>query len=167
MEDCGHGQTILCKNVASNGQVQYAYQCQECGKQSVWLRHSALTEEQRAGAMDMDKTVSQRWYERKHQERKSEWEADRLAAEREREKKDAAWWTKYERYLSSEEWALKRNRRLELNRTLFGGYCEICFAGKAVRCHHITYSRVFAEWVLDLAAVCERCHSKLHPDRDL
>ncbi|MCK1357156.1 MULTISPECIES: hypothetical protein [unclassified Bradyrhizobium] len=36
---------------------------------------------------------------------------------------------------------------------------------KATQVHHLTYKHIFREFVFELIAVCDECHSRLHSDK--
>lgn len=65
-------------------------------------------------------------------------------------------------YYKSSEWDRKRRARLRLNQKLCNGFCEICLDKPATHIHHVTYARLYSEWLLDLAATCEECHISQH-----
>jgi len=65
---------------------------------------------------------------------------------------------KYHKYLASNEW--KEIRAKILLRS--SGTCEACGIKTAKEVHHRTYDRVGRESFLDLVAVCEDCHHKIH-----
>ena len=65
-----------------------------------------------------------------------------------------AWWDKYNSYLSSQTWNLKRNKVFARDR----GTCQACMSRKAEEVHHLTYDHVFNEPLFDLVAVCKECH---------
>lgn len=72
----------------------------------------------------------------------------------------------YEKYLLSPEWDKKRRMRLYFNKNNFLGKCEVCGSNEATQCHHITYARLYNEWVFDLAALCSSCHERIHKKND-
>lgn len=77
---------------------------------------------------------------------------------------------RYDEYLLSDEWQLKRCQRLLM--------CETCEFPPSIRCehrdcglfvplsalsvHHLTYDRVFRELMEDLAIYCHPCHAAAH-----
>jgi nucleoside 2-deoxyribosyltransferase len=63
----------------------------------------------------------------------------------------------YGEYLASREWALLRNKRMEMS----GGICERCKTNPADQVHHLTYERVKHERISDLRAICRPCHEYL------
>lgn len=65
----------------------------------------------------------------------------------------------YLRYLHSETW--QRKRKIIIKRA--AGQCELC--GKHTiyfEVHHIDYTRLGAEHLDDLAAICKDCHKAVH-----
>jgi len=71
----------------------------------------------------------------------------------------------YITYLKSDAWRKKREQRLDINRRLWGGFCEVCGEKKATECHHTTYQNLGCEWLFDIAVVCRSCHKKLDERR--
>lgn len=69
------------------------------------------------------------------------------------------WRRKYRKYLRSKAWKKKRERRLAMS----DGMCEDCKVKPANHVHHLTYKRVFREWMKDLLPLCVDCHEKRHP----
>lgn len=67
----------------------------------------------------------------------------------------------YRAYLRSPAWRKLRDRV----RARSGGVCERCGRRPMVHVHHITYKRIFKEWLADLLAVCRPCHRELHGRR--
>lgn len=66
---------------------------------------------------------------------------------------------KYEDYISSPEWAEKKQARMNLD----GHECQGCRSDKDLRVHHVTYARFGGrERMSDLITVCERCHRLIH-----
>lgn len=80
---------------------------------------------------------------------------------------------KYEEYLNSKEWLEKRYLVFKRAGTLYGFVnifpmnpkCELCGKNEAVHCHHLTYARLYNEFLTDLVAVCEGCHNRCHPEK--
>ena len=68
------------------------------------------------------------------------------------------WKARYHKYLASEEWQKIRTKVLLRS----NGACEACGVKPAKEVHHRTYERVGCESLLDLVAVCEDCHHKIH-----
>jgi hypothetical protein len=44
--------------------------------------------------------------------------------------------------------------------------CEGCGRRRAAQVHHLTYDHVFDEFLWELIAICDECHSRVH-DRDV
>ena len=67
----------------------------------------------------------------------------------------------YQSYLRSPHW--KDLRRRFFKSKLFRGRCDVC-GNPDVRLsvHHKTYKRLGREWLMDLMAVCDGCHGKVH-----
>lgn len=69
---------------------------------------------------------------------------------------------KYQAYLCSREWAVKRRAVLER----CGEVCERCHVNPVSAVHHLTYERKFAERIEDLAGWCQGCHAFTHGKSD-
>jgi hypothetical protein len=65
---------------------------------------------------------------------------------------------KYQAYLCSREWGLKR----EAVAARSGGVCERCKRNPAYAVHHLTYARKYREPLSDLIHLCEECHDFNH-----
>lgn len=62
---------------------------------------------------------------------------------------------KYEDYIKSAAWKVKRQQRLEID----GNQCVVCKSSDRLSVHHLTYERLGDEDVLhDLVTACGRCH---------
>jgi len=155
--ECQHEHELLAYRDAVNGSRMYTYQCQECGRQSNWIRHGDLDRSRMDNAIPIDDGLRDRYWRRNNEE-KTRVQRELIEEGKAQHKEE------YYRYLASSEWRRKAARRLELNKRLFGGMCEICFDRKAVLCHHITYDRIYREWIGDLAAICQECHKDVHPE---
>ncbi len=65
---------------------------------------------------------------------------------------------KYARYLCSHAWRELRKKVL-----IRDNYeCQHCGSKENLEVHHITYRRVFREWLSDLITLCKSCHMKEH-----
>lgn len=42
--------------------------------------------------------------------------------------------------------------------------CVLCFSPSELRCHHVSYAKLFNEPLEDLMTLCERCHERVHED---
>jgi hypothetical protein len=69
---------------------------------------------------------------------------------------------KYQSYLASREWWIKRNAVYERA----DGYCERCNENDGVAVHHLTYIRKYQEQLSDLQLLCEDCHNFTHGRSD-
>lgn len=71
--------------------------------------------------------------------------------------------SEYQAYLTSRDWALKREevRRRANNR------CERCLTAGMDAVHHLTYERLGYESLADLMAICDPCHKFLSAKCDV
>jgi hypothetical protein len=65
---------------------------------------------------------------------------------------------KYEEYMKSRAWALKRAECL----SRWQGLCEHCGKAPATQAHHLTYERLGRELPSDLQPLCAPCHEEAH-----
>lgn len=68
----------------------------------------------------------------------------------------------YGAYLHGEKWAEKRRKVL----ARCNGRCEGCGNAKATVVHHLTYEHVYDEFLFELVGLCQKCHDRIHVDRD-
>ena len=68
-------------------------------------------------------------------------------------KKDPA----YKEYLKSKKWKILRSKRLRKDKYK----CKKC-GKKATQVHHLTYCRIYNEYLSDLISLCTKCHKRLH-----
>jgi hypothetical protein len=61
-------------------------------------------------------------------------------------------------YLSLPHWVSVKAQRHRLD----GFACVLCRSGSDLRCHHISYDRLFNEPVCDLLTLCDDCHGRVH-----
>jgi hypothetical protein len=61
-------------------------------------------------------------------------------------------------YSSLPHWIAVKNERHELD----GHVCVLCRCGDDLRCHHISYERLFGEPMCDLLTLCADCHDRVH-----
>jgi 5-methylcytosine-specific restriction endonuclease McrA len=66
----------------------------------------------------------------------------------------------HEKFLRSAEWQKKRQKVMQRA----NGVCEGCGDLPATQVHHLTYKHWRDEFLFDLAAVCDSCHAKCHPE---
>lgn len=148
--------SILTKNVSSNGAMTFRYQCATC-----WQMVGDTVKKSNLGTIKID---SLPFFD--HEKRKKYWEnrAEEIKSEfeqkKEAERKEFFEW--YNEYLLTPEW--KQRRSLVMRRA--NGICEGCLSANAIHVHHTNYAHVGDELLFDLVALCEGCHSKAH-GRDL
>ena len=61
-------------------------------------------------------------------------------------------------YYETSHWQLTREKRFRRD----SHSCVLCFSHDSLACHHVTYSRLFGEWMQDLMTVCTECHEVIH-----
>lgn len=154
---CAHPQDRLVAHVSESGVRRRKYQCTVCGDQSrgrvdrktapsietLPLWDYELRTVGRAAARAAWLAVSVPW--------QNGYAAD----------KRATWWSRYNEYLSSQEWALLRAMVIERD----AGDCQLCGA-PGVHVHHFTYVRVTREALEDLVLLCVPCHEAMHGNSD-
>ena len=69
------------------------------------------------------------------------------------------WEQQYEAYMASAAWDVVRARVLERENHV----CQGCRIAPATVVHHLTYDNMGREFLWELAAVCETCHARIHP----
>ena len=42
--------------------------------------------------------------------------------------------------------------------------CVLCWSPDELQCHHVSYSRLFNEPLVDLLTLCKKCHGRVHED---
>lgn len=65
---------------------------------------------------------------------------------------------KYQVYLCSPEWRVKRELVLQRDNKI----CQDCTLKPAEEVHHLTYNSLFNEPLEDLKSLCKECHMKTH-----
>lgn len=68
------------------------------------------------------------------------------------------WRERYETYLASPEWQVKRAQVMHRCK----GICENCGEATARTVHHLSYKRLGNEPLVDLLACCQECHDNYH-----
>jgi hypothetical protein len=181
MRDCEQCQGNPRKEVRvktfSDGRPQYCYQCLDCGlRVGTWLGKSHPDVLALAERVPFDEEAEDAYHERRRQfweqkrlERQAEYEAQIAAREeaaRQRQEQytsaNAEWWAHYNAYLLTPTWRAKR--ALVMARA--GNMCEGCRQRYATQVHHLTYAHVFEEFLWELVAVCDACHSRVHSNRE-
>ena len=66
--------------------------------------------------------------------------------------------TRYEEYLLSPEWNIIKSKVIKRAKYK----CEGCGEDHRLEVHHLTYDRIGDELMIDLAALCNYCHGKVH-----
>lgn len=152
---CSDHETFWCRLVTSNGGVQIRRQCRVCGYLLGGPRKREPGDESLPA---YDPEMARRYYaERELQRLQILQKHARLQYD-----KSNNWFRDYDDYLKSDEW--RARRILVLKRS--GGVCEGCGLAEATQVHHLTYRHAKREFLFELVAVCEDCHSRLHEDEE-
>ncbi len=72
-------------------------------------------------------------------------------------------YAKYQNYLLSDKWKIKRAQVLDRDKNI----CQECKESEAQEVHHKTYDSLYNEPLEDLISVCKDCHLKIHIINDL
>lgn len=132
---------------------QLRHQCGDCGR----LLPNALPHSMASPATPQVNIEALRdWI--KHD--REQWDRGRVDRKKFEEQRQIEWRERYENYLRSAQWQVKR--RLVFERS--GGTCEGCRQAKATQVHHLTYDHLGNELLWELAAVCRECHERVHED---
>ncbi len=149
--DCVQGE--IRRRQLANGVVIHVRQCLNCGGMRPVAKASLSTIQ--LGAPFVDLALRERW-----EEQQSEfWRRRSDAYKEERQVESDTWWRAYNAYLKTVEWAAKRAAVLDRA----AGVCEGCRRQRPTQVHHLTYDHVGQELLFELVAVCNACHSILHP----
>lgn len=134
-----------------DNRVQLRLQCLQCG--SVFGQSIALSTVKNLGEVP--------WVDEELRDKgRNVW---RNTYAEKTEAKNRAFWEYYEKYINSEEWHMKR--RLVLQRA--GNKCEGCGLRQAVHVHHREYRNLGDEFLFELVALCQSCHQRIHPHREI
>lgn len=97
--------------------------------------------------------------------RKERWERTTSVYAEGRENQNAAFWRFYNKYINSDAWRTKRQQAIQRA----AGSCAGCNASlrSPIHVHHLTYDHLGDELLFELVVICERCHQKLHPHREI
>jgi len=160
MEQCTHQRTEIRRRTIANGVKILQRQCLDCGA-SVGnaLSQQKMSVEERHAFSLWDEEL----FNRIEVERKAEWEKLRAASMAEEEEKDAAWWAGHSAYLATPEWKEKHDAVLKRD----GYLCQGCLNARATIAHHLTYKHHKNELLFELVAVCDHCHARCHPGKDM
>ena len=67
--------------------------------------------------------------------------------------------TQYERYLQTDQWHSKAERRKQID----GYCCQMCGKREDLQVHHMTYHNIMNENIeKDLVTLCGDCHRRVH-----
>lgn len=137
---CEHHEVALKRRVVAGGSVQVVHQCAFCGRsvggpvKQYGIDVSALPK--------FDDDALRRTHcieaQARHQARKQ-------------------WWSEYERYMASDEWARVRAKVLTRSPV-----CEACGEAASTQVHHYVYAHFGCELLWELAGVCDACHRRVH-----
>jgi len=148
--DCDHEIVELRRREYSNGTIHYQDQCLVCGAALKAYKHTSPEVAQaklNGGISDFDDVLRGQWYEQKRQD---------LA--RERETKSGEFWTGYNAYLRSDDWAKIRTEVLRRDQHI----CQGCRKRKATQVHHLSYQHIESPFLFELISLCDVCHKRLH-----
>ena len=150
---CVHENKEIRYKEASNKTKMYCWQCTYCGEQlrqdnKLWIPHNSIPDIKTIKPFNNDI-------------RETRSELTSALKNRLYEAKNEQFWIEYPDYLQSPEW--KAKRVLVLNRS--AGMCEACGEKRATQIHHLTYAHKYNEFLFELVAVCDTCHTRLHQDK--
>jgi hypothetical protein len=155
---CSCDFTAIRRRVLSHGVATYVVQCLGCGRQIRSVKKDGPEVRQLAEVQSFDDTLQQTW---RDQQRRF-YEARHEARAYEQATKQSEWWQRYDAYMRTTAWRLKRQAVL----TRANNWCEGCAARPATDIHHTTYAHFENELLFELVAVCRPCHRILHPEMD-
>ncbi len=156
--ECDCERTAIRHRTQSNGVKIYALQCLDYGRQIRAVSKNSPEVMEMPNRVPFDDELQRQWRERQA----AFYDEQRQQRENDRTKQDAEWWRRYDAYLLTPAWRLKRQAVM----TRANNWCEGCACRPATQVHHTTYAHVFDELLFQLVAVCDVCHRKLHPDMD-
>ena len=156
---CSHRETVVTRIINSRGVGMFKRYCLLCGGASGnWIKKKSLPFDVVKNApiafrnIEKDRRTEQLnspWFENLQQKYKAF--SSRVDLE-----KDEKWWSLYDQYLSSPEWAAKRKIIMERDHHT----CRC--GGSAAQVHHLIYDNVGEEESEDLVAICLKCHKTEH-----
>ncbi|HEY1361789.1 MAG TPA: hypothetical protein VGF60_06055 [Xanthobacteraceae bacterium] len=150
---CSHPQKQLRQRRNRGGAIQYIEQCLRCGNSVGFFRKHTPN---LVASPAWDDKLQDNFYAARQGDR----EAIIQKHVRIQRSKSEGFWKEYNLYLKTGEWQQKRAKVLQRA----NGQCEGCGMKPAAEVHHLTYNNVFAEFLFELVAVCDACHSRLHED---
>jgi len=148
---CSHPETKLCRSTMSDGREEIRKQCLECGE----LIGTAIAKKD---APQLLKPVDAGFRDERRKVKADE--RAKIYCKHARLQKDEQdrFSEKYNAHLKSSLWRAKRNKIL--NRA--GGLCEGCREQAATQVHHLTYENLGNEFLFELVAICDGCHTRYH-----
>ncbi len=150
---CPHNQFELRVRARANGIQCRNLQCLTCGSASgTKLSPNAPPA---SSLPPWDEGLAARWWPSRR-DKVTEWSQGRRTA------LHAVWWSTYNAYLQSPEWAALRAFVI----TRDGGRCQRC-PSPGAHVHHLTYERVTEEALGDLLLLCVPCHDLEHAEPTL
>ena len=144
--ECECERKVLTKKMIGGG-YQYRLQCLDCGLKGNAIAQAKLTDEEKAKAIEPNDTIRELYWQRRN-----------AAYVEESSRKQSDWWARYEAYLLSPEWRIKRHKVLERDNYL----CQSCMERRATQVHHAQgYRHLFNEPLFELQSVCDECHDRI------
>ena len=148
-DKCHLDQTIITKTIKSNGTKSYRLQCLSCGQGSSGLKFELIDQSLEYPLFNDD--ISSLYWSMEHDLKVKE---QNLLRENERQN----WLLEHNKYLQTDTWNHKRNKRLNFDDYL----CQGCFESTATQVHHLSYKNWQDELMFELISVCNECHIKIH-----
>lgn len=151
---CAHAQQELRRREDAIGRPRYVRQCLDCGET---LGTSIAAAVALSGGFS-PAPFNEELVERCRAETRAFYEAKRANWQGRQEAKSRAWWERYNAYLASPEWRVKRAQALKRD----GGVCQGCHRRPATQVHHLSYAHVGNELLFELVSICDDCHGRAH-----
>lgn len=146
--DCECLEKELRVKITSNGVKQYKHQCLACGRVGKNLKTAdALNELEGEEPNEVDEGLKRRFFDERGSIKTAQYHEEKRL-----------WWERYNEYLNSDEWKIRRDRVLKRDCYI----CQACLQRRATQVHHKTYENVGCEPAFDLIAICSTCHEFLH-----
>jgi hypothetical protein len=150
-DECSHFESEIRDRIVSGGGIQAVRQCLHCGAPvGNPVKRSELTA--KPASWDVNALTK---YQTKRETRRTDIYQKHIRIQRNRTE---GWWKEYNDYLRTDGWKRKRAKVLARAQNL----CEGCREREATQVHHLTYRHRFDEFLFELVAVCDPCHTRLH-----
>jgi 5-methylcytosine-specific restriction endonuclease McrA len=151
--DCPHAESEIRLKTDPLGRPNYRRQCRLCG----------IAVGNRLSGKDLDTSKPYpAWNFEHEQETWTKFRHDRATAKGQHYMIEGdGFWDRYERHISSPEWAMIRSLVLERDQFL----CQGCRQAPATEAHHLCYDHMGAELLFEVTSVCSACHDRIHPER--